>query len=101
MTLIIEGIDLDIKKDTILTKNNIELSPEKIYGLLGRNGAGKTTLLSLIASYRKVTAGSITLDEKTVYEQDEVMQHINFLYNPKDTSAENDKVTEYIESGSI
>ena len=101
MTLKIESVDLDIKKDIILTNINLELAPGKIYGLLGRNGAGKTTLLSLIASYRKVTAGSITLDEKTVYEQDEVMQHINFLYNPKDTSAENDKVTEYIESGSI
>lgn len=66
MTLKIEGVDLDIKKDTILTNINLELAPGKIYGLLGRNGAGKTTLLSLIASYRKVTAGSITLDGKTV-----------------------------------
>ena len=101
MTLKIENVDLEIKKDTILTDVNLELIPGKIYGLLGRNGAGKTSLLSLIASYRKVTNGSITLNGKKVYEQDDVMQHINFLYNPKETSAENDKITEYIESGSI
>lgn len=101
MTLKIENVDLEIKKDTILTDINLELIPGKIYGLLGRNGAGKTSLLSLIASYRKVTNGSITLKGKKVYEQDDVMQHINFLYNPKETSAENDKITEYIESGYI
>lgn len=101
MTLKIENVDLKIRKDTILTDINLELEPGNIYGLLGRNGAGKTSLLSLIASYRKVTAGSITLNGKKVYEQDDVMQHINFLYNPKDTSAENDKITKYIEAHSI
>lgn len=101
MTLKIENVDLEIKKDTILTDVNLELIPGKIYGLLGRNGAGKTSLLSLIASYRKVTNGSITLNGKKVYENDEIMQHINFLYNPKDTSADNDKVKEYIEAGTI
>lgn len=101
MTLKIENTALTIKKETILTDINLELIPGKVYGLLGRNGAGKTSLLSLIASYRKVTNGSITLDGKKVYENDEVMQHINFLYNPKETSADNDKITEYIESGSI
>lgn len=101
MTLKIENADLNIKKDTILTDINLELEPGKIYGLLGRNGAGKTSLLSLIASYRKVTNGSVTLNGKEVYEQDDVMQHINFLYNPKETSADNDKITEYIESGAI
>lgn len=101
MTLKIENVDLNIKKDTILTDINLELEPGKIYGLLGRNGAGKTSLLSLIASYRKVTNGSVTLNGKEVYEQDDVMQHINFLYNPKETSADNDKITEYIESGAI
>lgn len=101
MTLKIENVDLKIKKDTILTDISLELEAGKIYGLLGRNGAGKTSLLSLIASYRKVTDGIITLDGKKVYEHDEVMQHINFLYNPKDTSADNDKVKEYIEAGTI
>lgn len=101
MTLKINNVSLNIKKETILTDISLELEAGKIYGLLGRNGAGKTSLLSLIASYRKATDGSITLDGKKVYEQDDVMQHINFLYNPKETSTENDKITEYIESGSL
>lgn len=101
MGLKIENVSLNIKKETILKNINLDLAPGKIYGLLGRNGAGKTSLLSLIASYRKMTGGSITLDGKRVYENDEAMQHINFLYNPKDTSADNDKVSEYIEGEKI
>lgn len=97
----IDNVNLSIKKEQILSDINIELSAGKIYGLLGRNGAGKTSLLSLIASYRKVSGGEITFDGKKVYENDEVMQHINFLYNPKDTSADNDKVSEYIDAGKI
>lgn len=101
MGLKIENVSLNIKKETILKNINLELLPGKIYGLLGRNGAGKTSLLSLIASYRKTTGGNITLAGKRVYEKDEVMQHINFLYNPKDTSADSDKVFEYMEGEKI
>ena len=101
MTLSIEHVDLNIKKDKILTDISLELEQGKIYGLLGRNGAGKSSLLSLIASYRKTTNGKITLDGKTVYENDAVMKHINFLYNVKDASGETDTVKEYIESGPI
>src|SRR5699024_11709024 len=101
MTLSIEHVDLNIKKDKILTDISLELEQGKIYGMLGRNGAGKSSLLSLIASYRKTTNGKITLDSKTVYENDAVMKHINFLYNVKDASGETDTVKEYIESGPI
>lgn len=101
MGLKVENVRLNIKKETILKNINLELLPGKIYGLLGRNGAGKTSLLSLIASYRKTTGGNITLAGKRVYENDEVMQHVNFLYNPKDTSADNDKVFEYMEGEKI
>lgn len=97
----IENVNLNIKKEPILSDIDIELTAGKIYGLLGRNGAGKTSLLSLIASYRKATDGEITFNGKTVFENDEVMQHINFLYNPKDASAENDKVSKYIEGGTV
>ncbi|WP_166627012.1 ABC transporter ATP-binding protein [Jeotgalicoccus sp. S0W5] len=98
MNLNIENVGLSINKEEILSDINVTFTPGKIYGLLGRNGAGKTSLISLIASYRKATQGSITLDGKTIYEKDEMMQHVNFIYNVKDTSSETDKVKEYPES---
>ena len=98
MNLNIDKVSVTIKNEEILSDINANFTPGKIYGLLGRNGAGKTTLISLIASYRKVDQGSITLDGKTIYENDEVMQHVNFIYNTKEASTETDKVKEYVES---
>ena len=98
MNLNIDKVSVTIKNEEILSDINANFTPGKIYGLLGRNGAGKTTLISLIASYRKVDKGSITLDGKTIYENDEMMQHVNFIYNTKETSTETDQVKEYVES---
>ena len=98
MNLNIDKVSVAIKNEEILSDINANFTPGKIYGLLGRNGAGKTTLISLIASYRKVDQGSITLDGKTIYENDEMMQHVNFIYNTKEASTETDKVKEYVES---
>ena len=98
MNLNIDKVSVTIKNEEILSDINANFTPGKIYGLLGRNGAGKTTLISLIASYRKVDQGSITLDGKTIYENDEMMQHVNFIYNTKEASTETDKVKEYVES---
>jgi ABC-2 type transport system ATP-binding protein len=98
VNLNIDKVSVTIKNEEILSDINANFTPGKIYGLLGRNGAGKTTLISLIASYRKVDQGSITLDGKTIYENDEMMQHVNFIYNTKETSTETDQVKEYVES---
>lgn len=98
MNLNIDKVSVTIKNEEILSDINANFTPGKIYGLLGRNGAGKTTLISLIASYRKVDQGSITLDGKTIYENDEMMQHVNFIYNTKEASTETDQVKEYVES---
>ena len=98
MNLNIDKVSVTIKNEEILSDINANFTPGKIYGLLGRNGAGKTTLISLIASYRKVDKGSITLDGKTIYENDEMMQHVNFIYNTKEASTETDQVKEYVES---
>ena len=98
MNLNIDKVSVTIKNKEILSDINANFTPGKIYGLLGRNGAGKTTLISLIASYRKVDKGSITLDGKTIYENDEMMQHVNFIYNTKEASTETDQVKEYVES---
>lgn len=60
---------------------NVSLSLEepKIYGLLGRNGAGKTTLLRLMSNYFQPTGGSIAMDEKNVWENEEAQRQIFFV----------------------
>jgi len=58
---------------------SLDLPADKIYGLLGRNGSGKTSLLSVLASYRKASAGSITVDGADPFENAEIMRQTTFI----------------------
>ncbi|WP_462419685.1 ATP-binding cassette domain-containing protein [Salinicoccus sp. Marseille-QA3877] len=90
-----KNVDLKIKKNDILSAVNLKFEPGKIYGLLGRNGAGKTTLLSLIATYRKVTRGTLTVDGQDPYENAEIMPLVDFLHQ-EDYSEESESVDDYL-----
>lgn len=91
-----KNVDLKIKKEKILNRINLKFEPGMIYGLLGRNGAGKTTLLSLIATYRKVTEGTLTVDGQDPYENEEIMPLVDFLHQ-EDYSEESDTVEGYLD----
>lgn len=95
MNVEFKSVDLNIKKEEILKDINLKFEPGKIYGLLGRNGAGKTTLLSLIATYRKVTDGALTVDGEDPYENERVMPFVDFLHQG-DYSEESDSVEDYL-----
>ena len=95
MNVEFKSVDLNIKKEEILKDINLKFEPGKIYGLLGRNGAGKTTLLSLIATYRKVTDGALTVDGEDPYENERVMPFVDFLHQG-DYSEESDLVEDYL-----
>lgn len=58
---------------------SLSLGEPKIYGLLGRNGAGKTTLLRLMSNYFQPTSGSVAIDEKNVWENEEAQRQIFFV----------------------
>ncbi len=91
-----KNVDLNIKKDEILSGINLKFDPGRIYGLLGRNGAGKTTLLSLIATYRKVTRGVLTVDGEDPYENENIMPMVDFLHQ-EDYSEESETVEDYLQ----
>ena len=59
MSLVVEVRALTQRFDdvTALDALSVRLEGPGIFGLLGRNGSGKTTLLSLLAGFRKPTAG--------------------------------------------
>jgi ABC-2 type transport system ATP-binding protein len=75
--------------DTVAVDNlSLDLPAGKIYGLLGRNGSGKTSLLSVLASYRRATAGSITVDGVDPFENPSLMARTAFIRDTLDVMSQ-------------
>ncbi|MGI6093962.1 MAG: ABC transporter ATP-binding protein [Lachnospiraceae bacterium] len=56
-----------------------EIREGNIFGLIGTNGAGKSTFLRLLCGVLKPDAGTILIDGKPVFEQEETKEKICFL----------------------
>jgi ABC-2 type transport system ATP-binding protein len=82
----IEFRDLTVRYGNTVAVDKLALSlpTGKIYGLLGRNGSGKTSLLSVLASYRKASAGSITVDGADPFENAAVARQTTFIRDTLD-----------------
>ena len=63
----------------------------RIYGLLGRNGSGKTTLLSVLAAFRRPSAGRVLVDGQEPFENAAVMSRTCFVRDKVDAQ-ESDRV---------
>ena len=88
--------DFQALKDVSFT-----LEPGRIYGLIGRNGAGKTSLLSVLASFRKASHGDVLVDGVPLFDNGELMQHIQFVYQREFNSESAEtypKVPKYIKN---
>ncbi|MDP9797204.1 ABC-2 type transport system ATP-binding protein [Catenuloplanes nepalensis] len=55
---------------------SFDLDGGKIYGLLGRNGSGKTTLLSVLAAFRRASAGTVLVDGEDPFENARVTRQV-------------------------
>jgi ABC-2 type transport system ATP-binding protein len=55
------------------------LEGHRICGLLGRTGSGKTSLLSVLAGFRKATAGRVRIGGEHVFENATVTRQICFV----------------------
>ncbi|HEY0117703.1 MAG TPA: ABC transporter ATP-binding protein [Cellulomonas sp.] len=62
-TVALDGVDLDIRARTIT-------------GLLGRNGSGKTTAASVIAAFRRPSAGTVLVGGEDPWENEAVAPHV-------------------------
>jgi ABC-2 type transport system ATP-binding protein len=61
---------------TALDDLTFALAGGKVHGLLGRNGAGKTSLLSVLAAFRKPTAGTVRIGGQPVFENPRVTRQV-------------------------
>ncbi|MCL2463613.1 MAG: ABC transporter ATP-binding protein [Micrococcales bacterium] len=55
---------------------DVEIRPGSITGLFGRNGSGKTTLASVIAAFRRPSAGTVLVAGQDPWENEELAPHI-------------------------
>lgn len=73
--------DLTKKFDrfTALNALNCTISDGCVYGMVGSNGAGKSTLLRLISGIYKADGGSVEIDGKNVFDNDEIKSRLVFV----------------------
>ena len=94
-----DNVSLQFNDKTILKNISFRLETNKIYGLLGRNGAGKTTLLSVLGGFVKPNNGSVTIDGKAIFENEDFMESIVFVRDVE--LNESEKVMKFIKQTSV
>ncbi|MBK3495924.1 ABC transporter ATP-binding protein [Viridibacillus sp. YIM B01967] len=62
-----ENLEKKFRKKKALQNITFQIEGEKITGLIGRNGTGKTTLLRILAGMTKQTSGTVTILDKTPF----------------------------------
>jgi ABC-2 type transport system ATP-binding protein len=63
---------VDLKKNfgphQVLNGINLDIEPNRIFGLIGTNGAGKTTLMKCLLGLIKPTEGTVIIDGTSIYD---------------------------------
>lgn len=68
-----QGLTVRYGRTAALRDVDLDLAPGAVHGLLGRNGSGKTTLLSVLAAFRRPTAGRVLVDGEDPWENERVV----------------------------
>lgn len=63
----------------VLTNVDLSIREGEVFGLIGTNGAGKSTLLRIMSGIIKPTTGTITIDEKPVFQKSETKKELFFI----------------------
>lgn len=75
----IRNISKVLGKKKVLDNISLSINNGEILGLVGINGVGKSTLLRCISGVYHVEEGDILIDNKSVYENNEVKKDILFI----------------------
>lgn len=86
MKVEVDDLVLRYGDTTALDRLSLSLEPLKIYGLLGRNGSGKTSLLSVLAGFRKATAGRVLVDGRPVFENAAATREVSLVRDAGETT---------------
>ncbi|MBB2914522.1 ABC-2 type transport system ATP-binding protein [Streptosporangium becharense] len=85
MRIEVEDLVLRYGDVTALDRLTLTLEEGKIYGLLGRNGSGKTSLLSILAAFRRQTAGDVRIGGQPVFENGRLTSRISLIRDAGET----------------
>lgn len=75
----INHISKTFKTEQVLTNIDLSIREGEVFGLIGTNGAGKSTLLRIMSGIIKPTTGTITIDEKPVFQKAETKKELFFI----------------------
>src|SRR5690625_1914519 len=76
MKIKVENLTKKYKDKYALKNVSFSLNEPKIYGLLGRNGAGKTTFMDILAGNILPTRGTISVNGKQPFDNEQLMSSI-------------------------
>lgn len=85
MRIEVEDLVLRYGDVTAVDRLTLDLAGGKIYGLLGRNGSGKTSLLSVLAAFRRNSAGQVRIDGEPVFENGRLTSRICLIRDSGET----------------
>lgn len=88
MTFDIEVRDVEVRygEHVAIDGMTLKLGGGKIYGLIGRNGSGKSSLLSVIAAFRKASAGEVLVGGQPVFENPLITRQICLIRESGDVA---------------
>ncbi len=73
--------NVSMRFDDILALDHVsaQMQTGSIFGLVGTNGAGKSTLLRVVSGVLKPQEGSVTVDDKPVWENPAAKERVCFI----------------------
>lgn len=77
--IVVNNVSKKYKSKQALDDVSLTFESGKIYGLLGRNGAGKSTLINIIANRVFSNSGSISINNITVNQNNDVQESVFFM----------------------
>lgn len=72
----IQGLKKVYKGDTVVDIDQLTIGNNESFGLVGNNGAGKTTLFRMMLDLVKPSAGSVSIDGKSVQGNDDWKKYV-------------------------